>query len=144
MIGLNPNRTFDVTIDADVEQSRASGAQPTVFIARGWTVEREARVRESLVRANAAVTETERGETTYDSIVEILRQSIVGWRHFNDADGDPIKIALKSDGTLSEESLAAIPFWARPELAGKIMEANGITRATVGKSAPSPEGAGPK
>ena len=133
MIGLNPKAVSRVTIDADVE---ANGKGATVFLVRAWTVEQESRVRAAFLRANDAATEADRGEARYAAIVEVLRQSLAGWENFNDAAGASIPF----DNTDVDESIAAIPFWARAELATKIMAVNGLSSETVGKSVPSSEG----
>lgn len=134
MIGLNPKTLSRVTIDADVA---ANGKGATVFLVRAWTVEQETTVRGAFLRANDAATEAERGELRYAAIVEVLRQSLAGWLNFSDAAGE----AIKFDNADVDASIAAIPFWARAELATKIMSVNGLSSETVGKSAPSPEGA---
>jgi|GEM_PF-5801737 len=138
MIGLNPKASHELTIDADVAES---GKDATVFLAHGWTVAQESAVRASFLRANECTTEAERGEARYAAIVEVLRQSLYGWRKFPGADGQQIKFEFGADGLPTDDTLVSIPFWARAELATKIMAVNGLSSETVGKSVPSPEGA---
>lgn len=134
MIGLNPKAISRVTIDADVAES---GKNATVFLMHGWTVEQESRVREAVLREKDAKTESDIGSVRYEAILEVLRQSLAGWENFNDASGAPIPFYADA----IDQCIAAIPFWARSELATKAMKLNWIASDTVGKSVPSSEGA---
>lgn len=134
MIGLNPKAVSRVTIDADVE---ANGKGATVFLVRAWTVEQESRVRAAILREKDAKTDEERGEVRYAAIIEILRQSLAGWENFNDAAGAAIAFSASE----IEACIGAVPFWARAELASKILDLNWVSGETVGKSVPSSEGA---
>jgi hypothetical protein len=134
MIGLNPKAVSRVTIDADVE---ANGKGATVFLVRAWTVEQESRVRAAILREKETTTDAQRGDVRYEAIIEVLRQSLAGWENFNDAAGAAIAFSAAE----IDQCIAAIPFWARSELASKILDANWITGETVGKSVPSSEGA---
>ncbi len=151
MIGLNPKATFEVTIDEDVASDPTGH---TVFIAHGWNVAQESIVRSAFARAEESAAllpeldgvskermQAKLGELRYASLIEVIRQSLCGWRRFNDADNKPIPFESNHDGTASDDSIASIPLWARMQLAAKLLDRIGIKTETVGKSVPSQEGA---
>mgnify|MGYP000028180276 FL=1 len=123
MILLDPKRTFELKLD------RAPGV---VWICRGWTLERERKVRDAFTTGDRM-----------DGVNEAVRQTLVATRGIEGGDLRPNGATHHDPTPLTDDELASIPFWIRTELAARIARENGISEPeTVGKSEPSLEGGG--